>query len=65
MLYSNYKNLYLELSPDGGVARTSSLETWLKITLTGCFLLFKVPLILDPSFDNRLQGLAVFFIGII
>ena len=35
MLYCNYKNLYSELSPDGGVAGTTSIGTWLEIAPYG------------------------------
>lgn len=35
MLLCTYKDLYFELSPDGGVTATSSIETWLEITPFG------------------------------
>lgn len=42
MLSLSYKNLYSELSPDGGVAGTTSIGTWLKIAPLGLFFVIEI-----------------------
>jgi len=48
-----YTNLFSELSPDGGVTGTPSIGDVVgSCPARGCFLLLKLPLVLDPMADN-------------